>query len=118
MENIINSFYTTTNSFGAIDLLDHKAITKVQAVILVTIIVVASIGAIAYFFWTDENQLEDTIKIGVVADLDLGYGKETLQSVKLAAEQINAEGGLLGRSIEVIGEDKIYEEISNFFYFI
>ena len=84
-------------------MLDSKAITKIQSIILIAIIVVAAIGA--YVLFSGNEQSSDTIKIGVVADIDLGYGKETLQSVKLAAEQINAEGGLLGRSIEVIGED-------------
>ena len=52
-----------------------------------------------------EEQSSETVKIGVLADLDGFYGKLILQGAVLASEQINAEGGLLGRQVEVIGED-------------
>jgi branched-chain amino acid transport system substrate-binding protein len=48
-------------------------------------------------------QSEDIIKIGVLADLS--GDKNVWKGVKLAAEQLNAEGGILGKNIEVIGED-------------
>jgi branched-chain amino acid transport system substrate-binding protein len=86
-------------------LLDSKALTKIQSIILVAVIGVAAFGGgIGYVLLSEEEQSEETIKIGVLADLD-GSSKEVWQSVILAAEQINAEGGLLGKQIEVIGED-------------
>ena len=56
-----------------------------------------------YYFWS-QTASEETIKIGVFADLD-GLGRFAWQAVLLAAEQINDEGGILGRQVEVIGED-------------
>ena len=80
---------------------DSQALTKIQSIILVAIIAVAAVVVYTIF---NKEQTSEAIKIGVLTDLD-GQYKEVYQSVILAAEQINAEGGLLGRHIEVIGED-------------
>jgi branched-chain amino acid transport system substrate-binding protein len=83
-------------------LLDSKALTKIQSIILVAIIAVAAVaGHLA--LQLGHPQSEDTIKIGVLADLS--GDKNVWKGVKLAAEQLNAEGGILGKNIEVIGED-------------
>jgi len=84
---------------------DSKAITKIQGIILVTTIVVASIaGAAASNLLSGPTQLE-TIKIGVLASLGTPGGKAALQGATLAAEQINDQGGILGKQVEVVGED-------------
>ena len=86
-------------------MLDSKALTKIQSIILIAVIIIAAVGGVAvYVLDGGEEQSSDTIKIGILDDLD-GLGKEAYQSVILAAEQINAEGGLLGRRVEVFGED-------------
>ena len=84
---------------------NSSALTKVQSIILVAVIVVASLGSAAYFLLSGQDQSSDTIKIGILADLDAALGGSAWQSAVLAAEQINAEGGILGRQVEVIGED-------------
>ncbi|MFH1520237.1 MAG: ABC transporter substrate-binding protein [Candidatus Micrarchaeota archaeon] len=87
-------------------MLNSKAVTKIQAIILVTIIVVAGVGGVAaYTLLSGQEQSSETIKIGVCADLDMLVGKAVWQGAVLAAEKINAEGGILGRQVEVIGED-------------
>lgn len=51
---------------------------------------------------------DDTIKIGVPVPLSGSYasaGQDILDGAKLAAENINANGGVLGKKIEVVGED-------------
>ena len=50
-------------------------------------------------------QSDENIRIGVCGDLDNVYGKSTLQGAVLAAEQINAQGGILGRNITIVAED-------------
>jgi branched-chain amino acid transport system substrate-binding protein len=50
----------------------------------------------------------DTIKIGVPVPLSGPYasaGVDVLNAAKLAAAKINAGGGVLGKQIEIIGED-------------
>ena len=84
---------------------DSEALTKIQSLILITVIVVATVGGAAYIFLNGEDESLDTIKIGVCADLDMTYGRDTLEGAVLAAEQINAEGGILGRQVEIISED-------------
>ena len=85
---------------------DSNAITRMQSVILAVIIVVAAVaGSLTYLFLSGSNQSSETIKIGLLADLDMPDGRRTWQGIVLAAEQLNAEGGLLGRQIEVIAED-------------
>jgi branched-chain amino acid transport system substrate-binding protein len=85
--------------------LDSSAITKIHSVILVVIIVIAAVaGSLAYIILSGQEQGE-TIKIGVLADLDAFDGKNIWQGAVLAAEQLNAEGGILGKQVEVVGED-------------
>ena len=91
-------------------MLNSKALTKIQSIILIAVIVVAALGgAIAYVLLTGEQQSAETIKIGVIADIDNTEGKSILQGAKLAAEQINAEGGVLGRNFEIVAEDDDWE---------
>jgi branched-chain amino acid transport system substrate-binding protein len=50
----------------------------------------------------------DTIKIGVPVPLSGPYasaGVDVLNAAKLAADKINAAGGVLGKQIEILGED-------------
>jgi len=91
-------------------LLNSKGLTKIQSIILVAIIIVAGvIGGVAYVYLMEDSQSEETIKIGVLGDLDMLLGKSVWEGVILAAEQINAEGGIFGRTIEVVGEDSDWE---------
>jgi branched-chain amino acid transport system substrate-binding protein len=86
--------------------LNSKALTKVQSAALIVIIVVAAVAVSAtYFLWSRPSQLTENIKIGVVGDLDHASGRATLRGATLAAEQINAEGGILGRNITIVSED-------------
>ncbi len=87
-------------------LLASKAFTKIQSLILVAVIIIALVGGAAvYIILSEQNQPDNMVRIGILADLDSLLGKHIWQGAVLAAEQINAEGGLLGKNIEVIGED-------------
>jgi len=84
--------------------LDSRALTKIQSIILTAVIVVATaVGGLVYVL--SPGQDDNAIKVGVLADLDALVGKHIWQGSLLAAEQINAEGGILGKQITVIGED-------------
>ena len=52
---------------------------------------------------------DNTIKIGAILPLSAGYGSQngfnSLRGYQLAVEEINSEGGLLGRNIELVVED-------------
>ena len=86
--------------------MDSRALTKVQSAALVAIIVVAVVGGgAAYVFWgANQPPLED-IRIGVCADLDMGIGQGIWRGAVVAAEEINAEGGILGRNVTIVAED-------------
>ena len=91
--------------------MDSRALTKIQSIILIFVIVIAGIGGIAtYILYSGKDETSDTIKIGICADLDMTYGRDTLEGAILAAEQINAEGGILGRQVEIVGEDNDNQE--------
>jgi branched-chain amino acid transport system substrate-binding protein len=83
--------------------LDSKALTKIQTITLIVIIIVAAIAS--YTFLLAPQSSGEAIKIGIVADIDQTTGKGALQGATLAAEQINAQGGILGRKITIIAED-------------
>lgn len=46
------------------------------------------------------------IKIGITTAVQLQVGRDTQNAAKLAAEEINAKGGLLGRKIELVVADE------------
>jgi branched-chain amino acid transport system substrate-binding protein len=50
-------------------------------------------------------QTQQTIKIGVVAGLEIANGRDTLRGAQLAADEINAAGGVMGRKIELVVGD-------------
>lgn len=50
-------------------------------------------------------QTQQTIKIGVVAGLEIANGRDTLRGAQLAVEEINAAGGVMGRQIELVVGD-------------
>ncbi|TRO54016.1 hypothetical protein E2P63_01755 [Candidatus Bathyarchaeota archaeon] len=84
---------------------DSQALTKIQSIILIAIIAVAAVGGVvAYIVLNDGVQSSETIKIGFLEDLD-GFGKTAYQGAILAVEEINAEGGILGKQVELIAED-------------
>ncbi len=88
--------------------MNSKAITKIQSIILIVGIAVAAIGGgAAYVMLSGEEQSSDTIKIGLCTDLG-APGDGPWRGALLATEQINAEGGILGKQIELIAEDTDY----------
>ena len=84
---------------------NSEALTKIQSIVLIAVIIVAVVGSAAYVFLNGEDQSSDTIKIGLCQDLDMASGRSAWEGAVLAAEQINAEGGILGRQVEIISED-------------
>jgi branched-chain amino acid transport system substrate-binding protein len=76
---------------------------------LIAIIVVVVVAA--YMLVPREEESSETIKIGFLADLDGLGGKDAWQAAILAVDQINDEGGVLGRRFELIGEDSDEETI-------
>ena len=85
---------------------DSEALTKIQSIILIAIIVVAAVGGVAiYVLDGGGEQSSETIKIGLLEDLDGVIGRPNWQAAILAVEEINAEGGILGREVKLIGED-------------
>jgi branched-chain amino acid transport system substrate-binding protein len=98
--------FTVIRNCGRCIVLDSKALTKIQSAALITIIVVAAVGgSAAYFLWSGKTQPTESVKIGVCGDLDNIFGKATWRGAVLAAEQINAEGGVLGRNLTIVAED-------------
>jgi branched-chain amino acid transport system substrate-binding protein len=86
---------------------DSQALTKIQSFLIIVIVVATVGGGTTYVLLTGEEQPSDTIKIGVLADLS--GDKNVWKGVLLAAEQLNAEEGILGKQVEVIGEDTTSE---------
>ena len=87
-------------------MLDCSALTKIHSAILVAIIIIAALGGTAaYFFLGGQGQSSETIKIGILADIDANTGRHVWQSAILAAEHLNAKGGILGRQVQIIAED-------------
>jgi branched-chain amino acid transport system substrate-binding protein len=93
---------------------DSKALSKIQSVSLIAIIIVAAVaGGVAYLLSSGTGQSKESIKIGVCADLDNAVGKTVWHGAVLAAEQVNAAGGVLGRNITIVAEDDDSEATSD-----
>ncbi len=50
-------------------------------------------------------QAADTLKIGVIAEAQAIAGASIPQAAQLAADEINAKGGIDGRKIEIVSYD-------------
>lgn len=86
--------------------MDSKALTKVQSAILIAVIVVAAVGGgAAYVLWSASLPPPEDIRIGICGDLDMPMGIALWRGVTLAVEQVNAEGGVLGRNLTIVAED-------------
>ncbi len=85
---------------------DSKALTKIQSVVLIVLITIGAVsGSVAYYLWAKSPAYAGDMKIGICADLDSSMGKSVWQAAILAAEQINIEGGVLGRNFTIVAED-------------
>ncbi|MEA3548299.1 MAG: branched-chain amino acid ABC transporter substrate-binding protein [Thermodesulfobacteriota bacterium] len=75
-----------------------------------TLNLVLSAISVVVFALSSPVNAEETIKIGVAGSFsgDLAsYGLPALNGVQLAVEEINANGGILGRSVEILSEDDV-----------
>ncbi len=74
--------------------------TKLVAAVVIVIVVVAAAVAVWQFM-----PAEETIKIGLVAPLSIPVGQDMDRAAKMAAEEINADGGIyvesLGKKLKV-----------------
>jgi len=86
--------------------LDSEALTKIQSVVLVAIVFLSTlVGVVTYIVLSGQDQTIETIKIGICDDLDDSGGRSAWRGAVLAAEEVNAEGGVLGRQFEIVAED-------------
>src|SRR5512136_756792 len=86
--------------------LDSEALTKIHSAALIAMVLIAAVGVgSAYMLWKASQPPSEDIKIGICADLDNTIGKGVWQAAVLAAEQVNAEGGVLGRNFTIVAED-------------
>jgi branched-chain amino acid transport system substrate-binding protein len=65
----------------------------------------ATVGAAALLFGIASASAADPIKIGVIAEAQAIAGASIPQAAQLAADEINAKGGVDGRKIEIVTYD-------------
>jgi len=74
--------------------------TKLVAAVVIVVVAVAAVIAVWQFM-----PAEETIKIGLVAPLSIPVGQDMNRAAEMAAEEINANGGIyvesLGKSLKV-----------------
>jgi branched-chain amino acid transport system substrate-binding protein len=85
-----------------------KKVTLVVTVVLMTMIALLMTGCGSTGNVVNDSKTDEHIKIGYIGPLSgdlasFGYG--TLNGATLAVEDINANGGILGRQVELIVED-------------
>jgi branched-chain amino acid transport system substrate-binding protein len=64
--------------------------------------------AVALFAGCSTSPAAETIRLGYIGPLTgdiAGLGKDTLNGMQMAAEEINAAGGINGKQIEIVAED-------------
>jgi len=77
---------------------------KSQRRVLAPIALAASVSLSALALATS-GHAEDTIKIGVIAEAQAVAGSSIPQAAQLAADEINAAGGVNGKKVEIISYD-------------
>jgi branched-chain amino acid transport system substrate-binding protein len=73
-----------------------------QFLLLATAVAVLTLGASA----ADRAAAQAPIKIGVNTAIQLQVGRDAIDSAKIAIDEINAKGGVLGRKLEMIVADE------------
>ena len=67
------------------------------------------LGAAAFVLGAGSAFAADPIKIGVIAEAQAIAGASIPQAAQLAADEINAAGGILGRKLEIIEYDPQFD---------
>lgn len=80
----------------------EKSVTTTQGIIVVVIIIIA-VGAGAFLVFRGPEK--ETIKIGVVGPMEWVHGKNHKWGAQMAIEEINAQGGVLGKPLELVVAD-------------
>ncbi len=58
------------------------------------------------FLYTQETRSEkDPVRFGVLVSLDTVWGQMNLEGIQLAVDQVNRQGGIKGRHIELVVRD-------------
>jgi len=92
-----------------------KGLSKVYIAVIAIVVIVAAVGSVAYYIWFQKSKVE-IVRIGVVAPLSgpvAAQGRYLKQGFELAAEDLNAKGGILGRKIELVfGDDQTKPDVA------
>lgn len=72
--------------------------------------IAAAVGALA-FAWAGPSVAQQPLKIGVIFPTKTLNGKVGVEGAELAAEMINAAGGVLGRKVQLIVYDTNYSPV-------
>ncbi len=75
---------------------------KLVLLILLSLIVM---GCVNQKVSQNKNEGAKVVKIGVIGPMETKYGIAMVHAAKLAAEEINKEGGILGRKVEIVTAD-------------
>lgn len=82
---------------------------KIVSIVLVTIVIIVGIGYFLGYFEKEKlNSTKQPIKIGWVGPLTgeiAAIGKDALVSAQIATEEVNKDGGVNGRTLELVVED-------------
>lgn len=89
--------------------LSNKAVTKIQAIVIAAIVIVAAVGGTVAYSLLSNTSSSSPIKIGVVGPKTGSPAGEAdlflFKPIELAVNEINAAGGVLGRQLQLIEED-------------
>jgi branched-chain amino acid transport system substrate-binding protein len=86
----------------------QRSRTRLPAVIAFAIVAIWGVIASSNTFAQDRQTESGTIKVGIVSPqsgANSRYGAFAWKGARLAADEINAEGGILGRKIELVNGD-------------
>jgi len=73
-------------------LLNSQALSKIQLIILISVIIFPAIGGVAiYILEGGEDQSSETIKIGLPVDIGEIIGDTAWKSAIIAVEEINSK---------------------------
>lgn len=90
----------------------RKSLKSFLIVLMITVLVFSLVGC----GQTDTGKDEDVIKIGYIGALSgetAVWGQAGLNGMKLTAKEINANGGILGKQVEIVGLDGKGEPIDS-----
>jgi branched-chain amino acid transport system substrate-binding protein len=82
-----------------------RGLSRIYINVIISVVIIAVAGGIIALYLYQSRAPAGSIKIGFLGPLQTEYGDAGLKAVRLAVDEINRAGGVMGRLVEIVTYD-------------